>query len=88
MLEGILIYVCLLPSTEACKNTSQAYFVQNKPFFSYVETKAKNMAGPKVVAATPYLAFAVRQEASFVITRNVSVKMKKEEIALGYTYTF
>lgn len=88
MLETLLIYVCLLPNTEACKNTSQAYVVQNKAFFSYVETKARNMAGPKVVATTPYLAFAVRQEASFIITRNISVKMKKEEIALGYTYSF
>ncbi len=88
MLEGILIYVCLLPNSNACRSTSQAYVIENKQMITHLETRVKNMAGPTLVAATPYVAFAVKQEATVVLTKNVSIKMKREETALGFTYSF
>ena len=88
MLEFILVYVCLLPDAVACKNTSQAYVMQNSEMFSRLEIQAMNALGPKIVAATPYLAFVVRKEATVVVTKNVSVKIKEEELSLEFSYYF
>lgn len=88
MLESLLIYVCLLPNTEACKNTSQAYVIENKQLISSLEVKAKNMLGPRLVATAPYVAIVVKKEATFVLTRNISVKIKEKELELGFAYNF
>jgi hypothetical protein len=88
MLEGLLLYVCLLPNSEACKNISQGYVIQNKAIVETLETRAKNALGPNIVAASPYITFAVRKEASIMVTKNISFKISESEMALGITYPF